>query len=224
MRWLFRPCPAQKKGLSPQPRQRMASAGAVAAFCYIIVLAAASAWADESEKLLTLQKSLSDVNSISGSFTQTKKLDFLAEPIVSKGNFYFSRPNYLRWEYLSPAPSGLVFEGDRVRAWTGGPGRRVDQPEAMAEAARMAAGQVMIWMDLNPEAIMAAYEVTVVRPEPLFLSVTPKRSGVRKFLKRLEVEFNSDGRTVRRVSLYEKESTTTLFFDGIRLNRPKPID
>lgn len=187
--------------------------------------ASAPGRADEAgarDRLLRLKSELSDITSISGRFTQEKKLDFLNEPILSRGRFYFSRPAYLEWEYLEPAPSGLKIEAGRVEAWTGPPGQRARQPEAMAEAARLAAGQVMIWMNLDPEAISAAYLVSVVQEAPLILNVVPRRSGARKMIESLRVEFSADGRTVRRVILREPESQTSLSFSQISLNRPRP--
>lgn len=172
--------------------------------------------------LAELEKSLGDISSISGNFVQSKKMEFLNEPLVSRGSFYFARPGYLKWEYLSPAPSALIIDGEKAEAWAGPAGRRNRQPEAMAEAARLAAAQVMIWMNLDPTAISAAYEVSVTAEKPLRLKVVPKRSGARKFLKGLEVEFNPDRRTVRQVILHEAESRTTLTFERVSLNRPRP--
>ena len=199
---------------------------------YLLIIAAmlllpAVGLAEETgarDRLLTLKAELSDIHSISGRFTQEKKLNFLNEPIISQGKFYFSRPDHLQWEYVGPAPSGLKMEGGRVEAWSGPPGQKVRQPEAMAEAARMAAGQVMVWMDLDPEAILASYQVTVIEEKPTILRVVPRRSGARKLIESLRVEFSSDGRTVKRVILKEPESETILTFSKVVLNRPRPAE
>ena len=178
--------------------------------------------ADAREKLLSIKAALAGIQSLSGGFVQEKKLDFLKEPVRSKGVFYFARPDYLHWEYLEPAVSGLELEGGRARAWTGPPGKRSPQPEAMAEAARLAASQVLVWMNLEPEAIEAAYRVTVIGEKPLKLQVIPRRAGARKFIESLEVEFSPDLRTVKQVTLREPESRTTLSFNSVRLNSPRP--
>lgn len=176
-----------------------------------------------SVKLTELRKNLNDISSVSGHFVQIKKLDFLNNPLISEGVFHFSRPDFLSWEYVKPTPSGLIIEGGRVQAWTGPSAAKVKQPEAMAEAARMAAGQVMIWMKMESEAILAAYEVSLVSERPLILKVVPKRGGARRFIQHLEVEFNIDERTVKRVILFESESRTTLEFERVILNRPRPV-
>ena len=190
-----------------------------------LLLAAGPLSADDSaarERLESLRAALADIQSLSGDFTQEKKLDFLKEPVRSRGVFYFARPDYLHWEYLEPAVSGLELEGGRARAWTGPPDQRSPQPEAMAEAARLAAGQVLIWMNLDPEGILAAYQVSVTQEKPLRLTVIPKRAGARKYIESLEVEFSADLRTVRQVTLREPESRTTLTFSAVRLNQSRP--
>lgn len=191
----------------------------------LLLLAPSPSLADEGAsraRLLALKSELGDITSISGRFTQEKKLDFLNESIISRGKFHFSRPDYLQWEYGEPAPSGLEIEGGRVESWAGPPGQRVRQPQSMAEAARIAAGQVMIWMNLDPEAILASYQVSIIQEKPLTLKVVPKRGGARKMIQFLQVEFSPDGRTVNRVILREPESETSLTFSQILLNRPRP--
>ena len=35
-------------------------------------------------------------------FTERKDLNLLAEPLISRGEFFFNRPNQVRWEYVEP--------------------------------------------------------------------------------------------------------------------------
>ncbi len=165
---------------------------------------------------------MSDIDSISGDFVQEKRLDYLSQPLISRGFFYFSRPDTLTWEYRSPAPNGLEILNGRVRAWTGPPNDRRDQPEALAKAAGLAAGQVMLWMDLNPEAISAAYRVEIIGREPLKLEVIPKRAQIRKQLSSITVEFSERLNTVRQVHLIEPEGRTVITFNRVKLNQPRP--
>ncbi|MDR1656999.1 MAG: outer membrane lipoprotein carrier protein LolA [Deltaproteobacteria bacterium] len=178
--------------------------------------------ATAKELLLTLKTQISDISSISGQFTQEKKLDFLNDPVISQGEFYFSRPDYLLWEYLEPLPSGLKMEHGQIEAWTGRPDQRVKQPEGLTEAARIAAGQMMLWMNLDPEAIVAAYKVSIIADNPLVLKLTPKRDGAREMIQSLQVEFSPDRRTVRQVILNEPQSVITLTFSLVRTNAPHP--
>ena len=171
-------------------------------------------------RMEAIKASLTGVTSISGSFKQTKELDFFKEPLVSEGSFYFSHPDYLQWEYITPVPSGIVIDGGKARAWAGKKASK--QSAAMVESARLVAGQVMIWMNMDTETILSTYEILVASKAPLIFQVKPKRKEAQKFLKSLEVEFNLDNRSVRRVALHEPNSRTTLVFDKITFNARRP--
>lgn len=192
--------------------------------CLFLVSLAAPAWTadDGSQRLMSLKAALSGISGLSGDFVQEKHLPYLKKPIRSQGFFRFSKPDSLYWEYLSPAQSGLEIKGGQVRAWSGPPEDRKSQPEAMAKAARLAAEQVLLWMNLDPEAIMAAYSLETISEKPLRLRLLPKRAAARKLIKSLSVEFNADLRTVRQVSLEEAEGRTDISFSRVRLNPTRP--
>jgi len=42
------------------------------------------------------------ISTIKSQFIQEKHLSFLTENIISKGEFYFKNPGFLRWEYTEP--------------------------------------------------------------------------------------------------------------------------
>lgn len=177
-----------------------------------------------ASRLRSLAVGLGDIASLSGEFQQEKILDFLHEPIRSQGVFHFARPDYLRWEYLEPAYCGLEIKAGQASLWTGSANGPIPQPAERAAMARVAAEQIMVWMNLDPERILAANEVTVVRERPLVLNVVPKSPDLRKFLKSLEVEFSPDERTVRRVTLTEPDGRTVLTFSAVVSTslRPRP--
>jgi len=54
------------------------------------------------------------VKSIHSPFTQKKSMEFLEQEIESKGQFYFKKPDKLRWEYLSPFKYSIIIEGELV--------------------------------------------------------------------------------------------------------------
>src|SRR5206468_2156784 len=46
------------------------------------------------------------------SFTERKDLKLLAKPVISHGEFYYSRPNHVRWEYKEPDHKVYVITED----------------------------------------------------------------------------------------------------------------
>lgn len=189
-----------------------------------LVAAAASAGQPRAvdTRLQEVQRQMVGVRQISGTFTQTKKLEFLKEPVVSHGRFFFDKPGTLTWEYVSPAPSGLKMENGKATVWNGPPEARVTQPGAMSRAAKMMADQVMMWMNFRPRDIQAAYDVGIAGENPLTLRVVPKRDGLRKYLKSITVALADDYRTVRSVTLEEDGAATTLDFDDVRFDQGPP--
>lgn len=191
-----------------------------------LLLGAATAAAGQPRgvdtRLQEVQRRMEGVRQISGTFTQTKKLEFLKEPVVSNGRFFFDKPGALTWEYLSPAPSGMKIVNGAATVWNGPPAARVVQPGAMSRPAKMMADQVMMWMNFRPRDILAVYEVKIVTENPLSLKVMPKRDGLRKFLKSITVLLADDVRTVRSVVLEEDGATTTLDFADVAFDRGPP--
>lgn len=179
--------------------------------------------AGDLARLHALHDKLQKVQSIYARFEQVKQIDFLNDPLPSEGFFYFSRPNSLYWEYEKPLPSGLEIQGAQARAWTGCKGQRQNQPEALAQVARLAAGQVMIWMSFDLNMILPSFDVSITNNDPLILRVTPKRETAAKFIHWLEVHFSSDERMVEKVIIKEPDSLTRLKFRDILLNQPRPF-
>ncbi|MDR1921819.1 MAG: outer membrane lipoprotein carrier protein LolA [Candidatus Adiutrix sp.] len=185
--------------------------------------ASASGGAGAEAALASLRAAMSDVQSVSGRFLQEKRIEFLNEPVVSRGVFYFARPDYLWWEYTGPVCSGLEMEGGRVRAWTGPPQARLRQPEALNRAAAAAAGQIMLWMNLEPERIAAAYEVEAAEERPLALWARPRRAGAAGIIEAVQIEFSADRRAARRVTLFETGGTNVLTFEAVVFNQARPV-
>ena len=192
----------------------------------LLLLCAAFAHGGQSQRvdprLKEVQRRMDGVRQIAGTFVQEKKLQYLKEPVVSSGRFFFDKPASLTWEYLSPAPSGMKIEGGEATVWNGPPGARVRQPGAMSRAAKMMAEQVMMWMNCRPAEILAVYDVRVAAESPLTVVVVPRREGLRKYLKSITVVLDADGMTVRSVSLEENEAVTLLTFNDVMFDQGPP--
>jgi outer membrane lipoprotein carrier protein len=60
-------------------------------------------------------KKASETENIHSDFDQEKHMMMFNEVIKSKGVFYFSKPNKLRWEYYSPIRYIIVLDGKQVQ-------------------------------------------------------------------------------------------------------------
>jgi len=172
------------------------------------------------ERLREVEKLLAGQVSVSGRFTLEKRFDHLAEPLRAEGRFFFARPDFLIWEQSAPNWPRLELEKGRIEVLSGSPEAPVRAPSA--EAAGQAARALLGWLDFDPQAIAAGYEVILERPEPLTLKAWPRRPGARKYLESIQIEFAFERPVVRQVVLNERNSRTFLVFDQVLLNQPRP--
>lgn len=68
----------------------------------------------EELKQKIIAKAHSTIN-IFSDFTQEKHLDLFQEVIISKGEFYFAKPNSIRWQYNTPISYTIVLSGNKVQ-------------------------------------------------------------------------------------------------------------
>ena len=64
------------------------------------------------ETVLSRLKEANFPDSLSADFTLTRHSPMLASDLVSKGRVNLAKPDYIRWEVISPKPSVTVFSGE----------------------------------------------------------------------------------------------------------------
>jgi outer membrane lipoprotein-sorting protein len=67
--------------------------------------------------LQAFDKAQRDTSSLVAGFTEKKQLKLLARPVLSRGEFYYNRPNQVRWEYLEPDRKVFVITEDMYLAY-----------------------------------------------------------------------------------------------------------
>ena len=68
----------------------------------------------EEIKAKIISKAKSTIN-IHADFTQEKHLDLFKEVIHSNGEFYFQKPNSIRWQYVNPISYTIVLANKKVQ-------------------------------------------------------------------------------------------------------------
>lgn len=64
-----------------------------------------------------VQEQQKKTRTLQAEFRQEKELSLLATPEVSKGMFYFSKPNRVLWEYQSPKRVQMLISGGTLTTW-----------------------------------------------------------------------------------------------------------
>ena len=67
--------------------------------------------------LQAFDKAQRETTSLVAGFTERKELKLLARPVLSRGEFYYNRPNQVRWEYLEPDRKVFVITEDMYIAY-----------------------------------------------------------------------------------------------------------
>ena len=67
--------------------------------------------------LQAFDKAQRETNTLVASFTEKKELKLLAKPVQSRGEFFYNRPNQVRWEYLEPDRKVFVITEDMYVAY-----------------------------------------------------------------------------------------------------------
>jgi outer membrane lipoprotein-sorting protein len=140
-----------------------------------------------------------------GEFAQRKRLSLFRDEVRSTGRFKFRRPAKLRWEYLTPDPSVVILDGQRVTVTA--PGQKpatydlARQPGLRALLERLLAA-------LGPGSLKAAtrdFDLKVTGPTTLAL--TP-RGDLSKHVVAMEMRFDAAWQ-VAGVAFREKNGDQT---------------
>jgi outer membrane lipoprotein-sorting protein len=189
-------------------------------FC---LLAASPARAVELDPLLArLETSNSSLKTLAGEFTQTSHLKLFRQDLVSRGRFTYRRPSQLRWEYLSPDPSTLEVDGDRVSISSpGAPTRTFDL--AHDATMRVIVDQLLLWLGSGSLArARGGYELAAGGTDAApTLALTPRPdTPVAKAFSRIELRFD-DHLQVRSILLRERSGDEKeIVFTKVTRNGP----
>lgn len=185
----------------------------------------ASAGEDAAELLRDVARATRNIRTVSASFHQEKRLDFLKKPLVSEGRMVYARAagngghDLILWEYLEPAPSGFIYRNDHGVLWTRDKAKQRPVSGREAVLVHAMAEQILAWTDVQPDKLARWYAME--RSGPASLRLTPRG---KVFFRALDVTFSDDLRTVRSLVFTEDEGSTVLTFHDCALDVPIPSE
>ena len=172
-----------------------------------------------------LQSAAQGIQSLSSDFVQEKHLAIFSETLRSKGRFIYRKPDYLRWELLSPVSSGFVLRGQQGERWNGlskeTSSFRVDSDPMMGIIAR----QLFAWAKVDIGWLQSRYRIELVAEQPVRLQLFPLDQGESGFIEQLQILFAADNSHVEVVEMYEAGGDKTLLrFVNVEMNHPLPAE
>ena len=156
------------------------------------------------------------VRSLSADFVQEKHLKILVQPLVSKGVFYFNKPDSLRWEYRMPVRSILLMHNGETRRFLEREGGFREDSGAGIQGMQVVMAEISLWLSGNfrdnPDFV-----ATVVDEKVIVL--TPRAESLSKFISKIELFPSDRPGVIQSVAIYEgDDSFTTIRFENVRVN------
>jgi outer membrane lipoprotein-sorting protein len=167
----------------------------------------------------SIEKNMSRVKSISGTFTQKKDIKILSRPLVSKGRLYYLSPDSIRWEYTEPVKSILLVNKGNVKRFIFKENKFFEDSSARIEAVRIVVGQITEWFagkfNNNKDFKAEFIEGKVV--------LTPQNETIKSFIKKVVITFSKNEGVISAIEIIEVQGATTyLEFNDIEINKPLP--
>ncbi len=162
----------------------------------------------------SLERTAGSANTLSSDFIQEKHLSMFKTVLSSKGRFYFSKPDRLRWELTEPVASGFVLKGEQGRRWHQRTGRM-----------KLVSDQLFAWARADFSWLKREYRISVLNEAPAALRLEPRSAATASFLHYLLINFSADGRYVNNVEVHERDGDfTRIRFVNTLVNKPLSAD
>jgi outer membrane lipoprotein-sorting protein len=169
----------------------------------------------------SLERTAGAVKTISSDFVQEKHLSMFKTVLTSRGRFYYSKPDLLRWELTAPVASGFVLKGDKGRRWHERTGRTESFQISQEPVMKLVSDQLFAWARADFQWLKKEYRISVLGESPVALRLEPRSAATAGFLHHLLINFSVDGRYVRSVELHEKDGDfTRIRFVNTVVNNP----
>ncbi len=163
----------------------------------------------------------SDVHSFSCSFSQEKHLSLFPKPVFFHGKLKLIRPDKLRWSFISPVPSTLIFNGDKgVRCDDKGEPIHfsIDDDPVI----RIVAEQIWSW--LNNDFTNLSKHNTIEKTGETTLRISPTNTAPGQWQATISITFDQDTFHPQKVVITEPEGDLTkIMFSDYLFNTDVPL-
>jgi outer membrane lipoprotein-sorting protein len=168
-----------------------------------------------------IARAASKIKTISSDFLQEKHLAMLEKVLISKGKFYYEKPDRLSWEILEPNSSGIVVNGDDAKRWQGQ--KKYWESFDLHEMTFIKAfvDQIFAWAKADFEWLEDSYDITIQEDNPVVMKLVPLSMQEKAFINHITLFFSTDDSYVHTIKIHENDEDYTLIkFINILINMP----
>ncbi len=185
----------------------------------IVLITVAAFFGDivPAEDLNSLKEASRNIRSIKAEFLQKRSLPILTKPLLSEGKLFFSMPDSLRWEYLSPLRSVMLRKGNNIQIYNFSDGVWKPEMAQAVEARRMVLLEISHWFQGRfDESTAFTHSYSPGPPERIILI---SKEGINKFINRIEIILSARPGVIDRVEIEEPGgSRTSIEFKSVEIN------
>jgi outer membrane lipoprotein-sorting protein len=164
----------------------------------------------------------SSIRTLSASFTETMESPLLKEPAAARGQFYMTKPDFVRWEYTTPEPMRFVIAENEYTGYFPA------QKRAEKRDVHRWREQLLRFLGIGQASTELAqfYDITLGRPtgdmaDTYLLELLPKKKRVRKRLDAVLLWIDRTSYLPVRVQYTGKSGTRrSITFHDVRVNPP----
>jgi outer membrane lipoprotein-sorting protein len=153
-------------------------------------------------------------------FTERKELKLLAKPVLSRGEFYYNRPNQVRWEYLEPDRKIFVITESMYVAYYPAMKRAEEVPIKKFVGKRLFR---LIGLGQSIDDLGKYYEFRLAAQSDIagtqLLLLTPRKKRLRDHVAEMKIWVDTSTFLPRQLQYVEGDGDSTLLaFHDIRVN------
>jgi len=200
--------------------------------CLCLVMAAKRSSAQDNYKVMSdigafktkLAAISESTQSIVSDFVQEKNLSILSEKIVSKGQFFFKKPNQIRWEYTEPYKYLIIISNNQLLTRDDKNQKQYDiQSSAMfQEMNRFISGVVQGDLLKNENE----YAITYFEGnKSYYVKLVPRNEKMKQMLNEVQIYFDRNDLTVSSLKMIESgDDYTRITFINRKMNIEIPLE
>lgn len=175
----------------------------------------------EGDVFSRISLSVKKVYTMSSAFEQERHTAMLKDAMISRGRFFFAKPDKIRWETIDPSPAGFSVKGLEAKRWQG----TSEPPEkiSLSEAPflQVLIQQILAWTSADFSSLKDRYEIKVSSEDPITIGLIPLLAVERDYVSQVTLIFSPDLLYVTSVRIQEKKGDEIIirFFNAV-INEP----
>lgn len=164
-----------------------------------------------NSEIITFKQSVSAVSkkikSLSSDFVQFKHLNFLSKDIETSGRMLFKEPNSILWHYKKPYNYSIIFKNGKILINDDGKKSTMDvsSSKIFGKINKLIVGSVNGDMFDDKEFSISYFKSKTNS----IVKFIPKDAALKKYIKQIELTFDSKDTTVIQVILLESSDDFT---------------